>query len=290
MSFLYCLTLSLCVVSVACECGGLGSKFKCSDHGVCKTHSKCLIRTEADCPNWYDGFDSDSQFDKCVCEDGWSKADCSESTGADGTSNKNPFMWFAIAGGMGIIMCICCVLAFAGAFASCIGGGAARSGARSSMHPLSTPAYAQPAYAQPMVQPTVQPFAVPMVSPQAFSTQMAAMPTGQAMPMWNPSAWCDGASAQDRMTWLQQNKGMSVMAAQQQVMSEFPAMFSGGGVSVNMGGGFPGTMGMGLHRWNPHAMCDGSLAEDRAIWLRDNQGMNMEMARQKVMQEFPGHF
>mmetsp|Transcript_126227 Transcript_126227/g.200211 ORF Transcript_126227/g.200211 Transcript_126227/m.200211 type:complete len:1271 (-) Transcript_126227:79-3891(-) len=46
----------------------------------------------------------------------------------------------------------------------------------------------------------------------------------------------------------------------------------------------------GVSTWNPQAMCDGSLAEDRAIWLRDNKGMDMTSARQQVMREFPGHF
>merc|ERR1712113_1042643 len=61
--------------------------------------------------------------------------------------------------------------------------------------------------------------------------------------MWNPNANCDGKRAEERAIWLQQNQGMAPMAAQQQVMREFPAQFGGG----MMGGGM----------WNPNAVCDG---------------------------------
>merc|ERR1719195_532574 len=81
--------------------------------------------------------------------------------------------------------------------------------------------------------------------------------------------------------WLQQNQGMAPMAAQQQVMREFPAQFGGG----MMGGGM-----MGVGMWNPNAICDGKRAEERAIWLQQNQGLAPMVAQQQVMQEFPAQF
>lgn len=98
-------------------------------------------------------------------------------------------------------------------------------------------------------------------------------------PMWNPNAWCSGSRAEERATWLVQNQFMSMEAAKQQVMREFPAEFNGAGASH------------GLHgMWNPHAMCDGSRAEERALWLQQNKGMTEYAARQQVMNEFPSMF
>merc|ERR1711972_143784 len=71
--------------------------------------------------------------------------------------------------------------------------------------------------------------------------------------MWNPNALCDGKRAEERAMWLQQNQGMTPMAAQQQVMQEFPAQFGGG----MMGGGMMGGGMMGGGMWNPNAICDG---------------------------------
>merc|ERR1712217_601969 len=68
-----------------------------------------------------------------------------------------------------------------------------------------------------------------------------------------------------------QNKGLAPMAAQQQVMREFPTM---------MGGGM----------WNPNAICDGKRAEERAMWLQQNKGLAPMVAQQQVMQEFPAQF
>merc|ERR1712084_36945 len=72
--------------------------------------------------------------------------------------------------------------------------------------------------------------------------------------MWKPNANCDGKRAEERAIWLQQNQGLAPIAAQQQVMREFPAQFGGG-------------------MWNPNAICDGRRAEERAIWLQQNQGL-----------------
>lgn len=101
--------------------------------------------------------------------------------------------------------------------------------------------------------------------------------------MWNPSVICDGIPAHERATWLVQNKGMSQQAAQQQVMQEFPSQFGGAmGMGMGMGGTAPG--------WNPNALCDGSLASERAQWLVSNEGMNLFAAQQKVMSQFPSQF
>merc|ERR1711972_1231888 len=62
--------------------------------------------------------------------------------------------------------------------------------------------------------------------------------------MWNPNAICDGKRAEERAMWLQQNKGLTPMAAQQQVMQEFPAQFGGGMMGGGMMGG--GMMGGGM--------------------------------------------
>jgi len=115
--------------------------------------------------------------------------------------------------------------------------------------------------------------------------------------MWNPNAMCDGSRAEERANWLHQNQGLTLDAARQKVMSEFPQQFGGCG-GMGMGGmGMGGMGGMGGMcmggmggMWNPNAMCDGSRAEDRANWLRDNKGMNIDMARQQIMQEFTGMF
>jgi len=102
--------------------------------------------------------------------------------------------------------------------------------------------------------------------------------------MWNPNAMCDGSRAEDRAIWLRDNKGMNMVAAQQQVMQEFPGMFGGGGCGGYGGGGSHGKM------YNPNAFCDGSRAEERVLWLQQNERMNVEMARERVMREFPGSF
>merc|ERR1712050_694173 len=90
-------------------------------------------------------------------------------------------------------------------------------------------------------------------------------PTGA---MWNPNAFCGGTRAEERVLWLQQNQGMSVDAARQKVMTEFPAAFNGGGFNPGMGapamgmggmGGFSGPTGA---MWNPNAFCDGTRAEE----------------------------
>merc|ERR1712013_780658 len=103
--------------------------------------------------------------------------------------------------------------------------------------------------------------------------------------MWNPNANCDGKRAEERAIWLQQSQGLAPMAAQQQVMREFPAQFGGG-----MGGGMMGGGMMGGGMWNPNANCDGKRAEERAIWLQQNQGLALMAAQQQVMREFPAQF
>merc|ERR1711953_1077887 len=107
---------------------------------------------------------------------------------------------------------------------------------------------------------------------------------------------CDGNRAEERAMWLQQNKGLAPMVAQQQVMQEFPAVFGGGMMGGGMmgggmmGGGMMGSGMMGGGMWNPNAICDGKRAEERAMWLQQNRGLAPMAAQQQVMQEFPAQF
>jgi len=166
--------------------------------------------------------------------------------------------------------------------------------------------------------------------------QKFGMPGVGAAPNWNPNAMCDGSRAEARVDWLVQNQGMTPFAAQHKIMSEFPAQFQSmspmGGMGMGLGGmsgmmatqqkvmsdmmggmnsmmaaqqkamsemmggmgGIGAGMGMGMSgmsgMWNPNAICDGTRAEERAIWLQQNQGLRPEAARQKVMSEFPQQF
>jgi len=86
---------------------------------------------------------------------------------------------------------------------------------------------------------------------------------------------------------------MSIDAARQQIMREFPAQFSG---AMGMGpiGCAPvmpsGAGGYSGGSWNPNAMCDGKRAEERAQWLQQNKGMTAEASRRQIMSEFPAQF
>jgi hypothetical protein len=92
---------------------------------------------------------------------------------------------------------------------------------------------------------------------------------------------CDGSLAKDRADWLTSHEGMNPVAAQQNIMAEFPAQFSGAA----------GMQGMGMSPgWNPNAYCDGSRAEERAQWLVQNEGMSLPAAQQRIMSEFPSQF
>mmetsp|Transcript_119947 Transcript_119947/g.187339 ORF Transcript_119947/g.187339 Transcript_119947/m.187339 type:complete len:291 (-) Transcript_119947:129-1001(-) len=103
---------------------------------------------------------------------------------------------------------------------------------------------------------------------------------------WNPSAMCDGTRAEERAIWLQQNEGMSAHAAKERVMREFPAQFGHrGGSNSGMGGGFSGLAG-----WNPNALCDGTRAEERVLWLQQHEKMSAHAAKERVMREFPSQF
>merc|ERR1719491_2208581 len=42
-----------------------------------------------------------------------------------------------------------------------------------------------------------------------------------------------------------------------------------------------------MNPWNPNAYCDGVRAEERVLWLQQNEGMTADAARIKVMREFP---
>eukprot|EP00928_Gymnodinium_smaydae_P082579 TRINITY_DN65903_c0_g1_i1.p1 TRINITY_DN65903_c0_g1~~TRINITY_DN65903_c0_g1_i1.p1 ORF type:complete len:415 (+),score=27.52 TRINITY_DN65903_c0_g1_i1:40-1284(+) len=90
---------------------------------------------------------------------------------------------------------------------------------------------------------------------------------------WNPNALCDGHLAGARAQWCVDNCNLSMAAAIQRVMAEFPTQFLVGG----------------LH-WNPDVVCAGSRAQDRAQWCVDNCKLSMEAAITRVMGEFPAMF
>lgn len=84
---------------------------------------------------------------------------------------------------------------------------------------------------------------------------------------------CDGYRADARAQWCVENCSLSLVAAQQRVMGEFPAPFRAGAL-----------------RWDPDTVCDGSRAEDRAKWCVEHCNLPLEAARQRVMGEFPAQF
>jgi len=90
--------------------------------------------------------------------------------------------------------------------------------------------------------------------------------------LFNPQADCAGHSAGDRAKWLVDNRSLSIDAAQQHVMDEFPACFRSD------------------CSWNPDAMCDGYPASGRLQWCVDKCGLSHEAAKQRVMNEFPSCF
>jgi len=135
--------------------------------------------------------------------------------------------------------------------------------------------------------------------------------------MWNPDVLCDGHRAEDRMKWCTENCGLSLEAAKERVMAEFPSSFeaewkplamcgehtaearaswlvSNAGLSFEAAkqrvmSEFPSAF-QSSAAWDPHVLCDGHSAHARAQWLVDNQGMPWDAARRRVMQEFPGMF
>merc|ERR1712232_213694 len=84
---------------------------------------------------------------------------------------------------------------------------------------------------------------------------------------FEPQAMLDGTTAQARMEWLLSNnpscKG-NPDAAMKQVIAEFP--------------------------WHDDIFCDGIRAAERAQWLQSNQGMTLEAAQKRVMDESPASF
>jgi hypothetical protein len=113
-----------------------------------------------------------------------------------------------------------------------------------------------------------------------FPEQFGGAGGGFSTGGWNPNAMCDGSRAEERATWLRDNKGVNIDMARQQVMREFPSQFGGG-----FGGGYGGGK-----VFNPNANCGGIRAEERVLWLQQNEHLSIEMARQRVMQEFPTSF
>lgn len=139
--------------------------------------------------------------------------------------------------------------------------------------------------------------------------------------IWKASALCDGHPAHHRADWLVKNAQLSLDAAQQQVMDEFPENFfdtrlwrddaaCGGhsaaaraGLLMEHSGLCEADARARVMReypeefdefqeciWNDLVMCDGHKAYDRAKWLMANRGMSCSAARRQVMDEFPGLF
>merc|ERR1712072_1472059 len=91
----------------------------------------------------------------------------------------------------------------------------------------------------------------------------------------------------ERANWLQQNKGMTMHAARQQIMKEFSAQFGAAAAAMPFA---PPVAAVTLGGWNPNAQCDGVRAEERVLYLQQKEGMTVDAARQKVMREFPAQF
>merc|ERR1711972_148570 len=70
-------------------------------------------------------------------------------------------------------------------------------------------------------------------------------------------------------------------------MHEFPQHFRGMGGII---GGLVSAIGAAMTGWNPNAMCDGIRAEERSIWLQQNDGLTQHAAQQKVTNQFPEQF
>ena len=89
--------------------------------------------------------------------------------------------------------------------------------------------------------------------------------------------------AQDRVSWLVNNKQMGLKEAEQIVMNQFPESFLG----LKQPDG---------SRYDPCAICgkDGSgaptTAESRVQWLLRNKSMTRDQAEQTVMDQFPTSF
>lgn len=108
--------------------------------------------------------------------------------------------------------------------------------------------------------------------PAAFKKRSRSM-SGSSISQdwWNPTAMCDGTSAQDRAQWLVDNEGVTVGEARARLRKEFPAALGG-------------------LKWDPDAICDGTPAKDRADWLVNNEGMSASEAEKRVQSEFPDAF
>jgi len=189
----------------------------------------------------------------------------------------NLCLFFGIPGGIFVLLvtlCCCCAVRMGH-----LGmGGFQNSWIYRRQRRVAAPVQPGLDFAQPMMQPApLQPTAPP---PLAVAQAMQGMPTGGMGGVWNPNVICDGSTAQERAIWLQQNQGMSVIAAQQKVMLEFPSHFA-------VDGGFSGGCGK---VFNPSANCGGIRAEERVLWLQQNERLSVEASRQRVMQEFPGSF
>mmetsp|Transcript_9979 Transcript_9979/g.21946 ORF Transcript_9979/g.21946 Transcript_9979/m.21946 type:complete len:684 (-) Transcript_9979:59-2110(-) len=108
-------------------------------------------------------------------------------------------------------------------------------------------------------------------------TDNPAMTAGQ---QWSDDVDCGGLKAKDRAEWCMQNAGLSLEAARQRVMGEFPGQFTVQAAPSTS----PGLV------WDGSANCDGSTAQDRVHWCMQNLGLSETQARQRVMGEYPQQF
>mmetsp|Transcript_190 Transcript_190/g.785 ORF Transcript_190/g.785 Transcript_190/m.785 type:complete len:546 (-) Transcript_190:185-1822(-) len=126
--------------------------------------------------------------------------------------------------------------------------------------------------------------------PTVFSSAPAALPVaaaaGATSGNWNGEAVCDGERAEARAQWCLQNLGQSVEAARQRVMGEYPSAFGSAPAAPPVAA----AAGCGSGGWNGEAVCDGERAEARAQWCMQNLGLSVEVARQRVMGEYPQQF
>jgi len=104
-----------------------------------------------------------------------------------------------------------------------------------------------------------------------------AKESGPEVTRWHPDLDCNGLSAGARVQWLVNERGRGHDDAKMLVMSESPDIFSAW-----------------THIWNPHVICtDKSGSHDAAArvqWLVKNTNVEPDVARQRIMAEFPSNF
>lgn len=138
---------------------------------------------------------------------------------------------------------------------------------------------------------------------------------GKQLFTWNPEAICGESKAEDRSKLLQSERGATEEAAQTQVMIEFPLKFLRWNPDANCASStaadivkewrntytdsretearekvindFPASFGL---KWVPDLECDGSLSENRSLWLQEHRHIPAEAAQAIVIREFAPKF